>query len=583
MGNKLTLSGSFNGLLDALATNIAGGAHIHRGAPGINGGISFRLASVLTDDQRSGKFEATENTFELDEAQIANLKARGFYVNVHSLYSTSGEIRAQLLPDAYAYFIAPLSASNQRSPINSAASGLGIVEVNGNNGFFSGAFQQLSSPVAVAVAGGAHLHRALAGQNGSIEIFLNPTLGEGADNGTFSAAANVFPLNRKVSKLLREHALYVNIHSTQNRGGELRGQLMPLSTAYFTATFSGMNAVQPKASGGFGGFKLALSGNQLSLSGSFDNLNGELATSIAGGSHLHISGPGGNGSLNIPLKASLDADNKGAIYTTRKNQYTLNEEQLSILLAGNYYVNIHSSTIRSGEIRGQVVPETNAFPSADASITAPANEAHLTIEGDPATSFVAEWSAATDRNALAYIWQLSTDETFTAILINQNVGNSLSFRTDFASVNGILEAAGLNTGESIKLYHRAIASDGSLFTPGAFSSLTLTKGVIHSSALEAFAKPEAKTQFKTDWQIKVFPTINSTGDELTIDIQASSTEEAQLVLFNQLGQPLKLHHLWINEGPNRTYLPLTNLNSGWYFIQLKTADSWSAVQRIIVK
>lgn len=581
-GSKLTVSGSFNGLLGDLATNIAGGVHIHLGAPGINGGIAFRLNTTLSDDQRGGIFEASNNVFELDDDQITNLRARHNYVNVHSTYSTSGEIRSQLLPDAYTYFIAPLSGASERTPVNSPAKGMGIIEVNGDNGFFNGAFADLSSPLATTIAGGAHIHRAPAGRNGPIAILLNASSTDDLLGASFAPGENRFALDRGLRHLLRNRLLYVNIHSEQYRGGEIRGQVLPLATAHFTTSFAGMNEVQPRTSVGNGGFKLELSGNKLTLYGSFDNLTGDIATNIAGGSHLHLAAAGSNGPLNIRLKSLVDSDQKGALYPARINQYVLDNDQIDALLSGGYYVNIHSTAHLSGEVRGQVLPEVNAFPSSDAIIEAPADGSTLMIEGDPNTAFSVSWSAANDRDALAYIWQLATDESFTNILLQQNVGSALSLTSDFASIDALLADAGISKGESSTLYHRVIASDGSLYTPGKTASIILNRGGL---TLEALTQPTTGQgyRYSPSWAMKVYPTVNPKGNDVTIEIDSQIDESVALMLFSTSGQVLKQFKVQLVQGINRQSLSLSGLDSGMYFIQLQSSEQWLPAKRIMVE
>jgi hypothetical protein len=84
--NFFTLDYSFSGLL---GTQTA--AHIHRGAPGVSGGIvigapSFPLGSPV-------RFETT-----ISDALEADLLAGLLYLNIHSTIFPAGEIRGQLQP-----------------------------------------------------------------------------------------------------------------------------------------------------------------------------------------------------------------------------------------------------------------------------------------------------------------------------------------------------------------------------------------------------------------------------------------------------------------------------------------------------
>ena len=144
------------------------------------------------------------------------------------------------------------------------------------------------------------------------------------------------------------------------------------------------------------------------MSGSFVDLTSEFNGNIAGGSHLHSAGVGENGDVEFTLGPALNPDLLSGIFPAVNNVNELDNQQLESLFAGDFYINIHSMTFESGELRGQVLPEINFFPSNTANIVSPADGAMLTIEGAPSTPFTATWDAATDRDDLAYICLLYT-------------------------------------------------------------------------------------------------------------------------------------------------------------------------------
>lgn len=73
-------------------TGIVGtSAHIHNGAPGINGPIVFPLAETSVG---SGRWTAT---VALTVEQLNLLLSGNYYFNVHSVAFPSGEIRGQIL------------------------------------------------------------------------------------------------------------------------------------------------------------------------------------------------------------------------------------------------------------------------------------------------------------------------------------------------------------------------------------------------------------------------------------------------------------------------------------------------------
>ena len=479
-GSQLVVTGSFSGS-NAIDLSIGGGAHLHLAPAGATGEVNFLLTPNLSENMTSGTFEASDNTFELSSEQIMALRGRQFYANIHTLNNPTGELRAQLLHEATTYFIAPLSGASEVPAVNTGASGMIALEYDAGKAYISGSFSGLESDFASDVAGGAHIHNGLAGSTGGIVALLNTTLEEDNRSGIYSVPNNVIDISDGLLDTMRMRAHYVNIHSTDVPSGELRGQFLPLATAYFTTTLQAINEVQPETSPALGAAVFELNGNHLTMSGSFSDLTGEFAGDIAGGSHIHNAAAGSNGDIVFTLGPALNADLLGGIFTAVNNVNELDDAQLSELFAGNFYVNIHTAAINSGELRGQVLAEINRFPSNEAAITAPTDGAEITIEGATGTPFEVTWNAASDRDQLAYIWQLATDEDFNSIAFQTNVGMQTMFATDYATMDMLLEAAGLAVGDTIRLYHRAIASDGSLNSPGATASVMLIRGIVEDA------------------------------------------------------------------------------------------------------
>jgi hypothetical protein len=66
--------------------------------------------------------------------------------------------------------------------------------------------------------------------------------------------------------------------------------------------------------------------------------------------HFHGPAPvGQNAKPQVPV-------DKGALGSPMKGQATLTDQQITDLMAGQWYFNIHTAENPSGEIRGQVVP-----------------------------------------------------------------------------------------------------------------------------------------------------------------------------------------------------------------------------------
>lgn len=567
-GNRMTLAGSFSGLSSPVATDIAGGAHLHEGMAGATGGVLIPLAISLADDGLSGVFPATGNTYELDEAQIALMKRRALYLNLHSMEIPSGELRSQLLPEARTYFYAPLSGASEVPAVNTSAGGALVLEINPGQATASGTFNELGSVLNTAIAGGAHIHLGYAGQNGPVINVLD-VMSEGT-SGTFPASSNTFQASSGWVDSLRQRNYYVNVHSMDEPSGELRGQLLPLATTYFTTSLSGFNEVQPVSSMAVGGVKAELTGNTLTLTGAFSGLMSPFNEMVAGGAHLHLGRPGENGGVEFGLAPTLDADELGGLFLADDNVIELTGAQAAELRAGGYYVNIHTTEVPSGELRGQVLAEINRFPSAEAGITSPPDGASVAIEGDPDMTFVATWDEAEDRDALAYIWQLAADENFENVLVEQNVAGEQRFETTFSVVDQILMQAGVQLGQTVSLYHRAVASDGSVATPGMASTVALTRGMIVSTFDFSAA----------DLGMRAFPTL--TRDRLTVEITSNEAYNADLLLSNANGQVLNIRPVGLSAGTITEQLEVSGLPAGNYFLQLVIDGQLVQTGRFIV-
>lgn len=353
-GKTLTLSGSFSGLIGDFDASIGGGAHIHQAITGRNGDIIIGLNTDVNADLRGGHYRARENTFELTDEQYMALKNRELYVNIHTTIFPSGEIRGQLLPRADYYFQSNLLGINEVPANTSSATGNVLFELKGKQLIASGSFDDFNSQVATDLAGGAHIHLAPAGQNGDINITLNLDLDDDKKGGTFSAANNTFTLTSEQINSLKYQQFYVNAHSEDYRSGEVRGQIVPLATAYFNADLSGGQEVPPISVTSDGRIIVTYNANNtITVSGSFNNLESDLNTALAGGAHLHLAPRGENGDIIFPL-AIQTTDNRSGVFLPQKNTFTLSGAQKVALFNEEIYANVHSIVNASGEVRGQL-------------------------------------------------------------------------------------------------------------------------------------------------------------------------------------------------------------------------------------
>ncbi|OHC69942.1 MAG: CHRD domain-containing protein [Rhodocyclales bacterium GWA2_65_20] len=105
-----------------------------------------------------------------------------------------------------------LSGDKEVPPVKTAATGSGTVMINAD-------MTVGGSVTTTAVAGTmAHIHHGAAGTNGPVII----TLSKKGDTWTVPAGAKLTDAQYQAYKA---GELYINVHSAENKGGEVRGQI----------------------------------------------------------------------------------------------------------------------------------------------------------------------------------------------------------------------------------------------------------------------------------------------------------------------------------------------------------------------
>lgn len=207
--------------------------HIHRAPAGANGEIAFDLGDPTSP--------VTATWTGMTPANISDLLAGNFYINVHTAGRPSGEIRGQMLPRTV-------------DTVNFTADGAQVVPPNGTSATANCSADLNDAATSLAVQcthnlaspDAAHLHNGPAGTIGPV-IF------------TFPSAAS--PLNANVPltpELVASYAatfLYLDIHATgteEDPGDEIRGQLGTPPAGAETGTVIIRKETFPAGGAGFG-------------------------------------------------------------------------------------------------------------------------------------------------------------------------------------------------------------------------------------------------------------------------------------------------------------------------------------------
>ncbi len=571
-GNRLTVSGFAERLLDKVNRNI--GSHLHRAQAGANGPIVIPLTmSFPTADSLSLVYPAAQNMYTASTAFMDSLRRRQIYANIHTLRVGSGEVRAQLNHEALAYFFTRLSGASENAPVRSTGGGALFAEFGGGttrNIVVHGSFSGLEGKYAANVAGGSHIHSGITGSNGGIRQGLMVSLGTDSLSGVFLPANNVYNIGDGGLDSLRRRLFYANVHTTKATGGEIRGNFMPLANNYYTANLSPINEVPPLGGTAAGAVKAELLGDRLTITGSFANLSGDFNRNVAGGAHIHTGATGTNGGIAVALKTDTNPDNKGGRFYSDSNSVTLTAGQILDLQTGNLYVNVHTTANAGGEIRGQLLFEPNAFPTAPA-ITSPAPGDTIRTGLRPDSTYSITWSAATDpdNNPLVYMIQASIVPEFTLILNTGLVGNNNSFTATIGSIDSTLALLGIPTGGSVTLQFRVLASDGSLVSPGPVIPLTFQRGV-STPVVDAFLKSYAMT---------LYPVPATQFALLELNAVKASAMDLQVIEMN--GRLAYREKVQVQNGYNRFQIDVSKLSPGMHVLSLAVEGRQIASLKLI--
>ena len=202
---------SFSGLSGPVT-----GSHFHYGYPGVAGPVIKDITPNVNGNNITGYWK---EVVTVDSLYNALLNGR-LYVNIHTAANPSGEIRGQVFITEGAGLTIQHDGSQETPPVTTTARGSGSATITDAGIVFITTFTGLSGAPT-----GTHFHNAPAGSPGPVVRDLagnltgNNLIGAWKRTETSSAITNAF-IAEAYNQLL-----YMNIHTSANPSGEIRGQL----------------------------------------------------------------------------------------------------------------------------------------------------------------------------------------------------------------------------------------------------------------------------------------------------------------------------------------------------------------------
>lgn len=367
-----------------LSGPLTGGGHFHTGLPGVAGGIVRHIATAgrPASSTLSGTWSASDGSEPLTPALVDSLLAGKVYVNFHTAANPGGEIRGQLTLATSLHFEASFSGSQETTPNTLKGGGTAVVVLNKGRGQIDYwiTYRGLSDS---ATAG--HFHTGAVGIAGPFVrgLITGKAPNSNTLNGSWKFTDGTQPLtNALIDSLIAGH-MYLNFHTAQNPGGEIRGQLILKGGTGFVASPDGAHEFTPNAfpGTGTGSFILNAARNRVSYNITYIGLS-----SNATGGHIHVGAPGVNGGVVKPVGVTGDSSEATDIGTwnTTDASNALTTALIDSMLIGSTYANFHTTNNPGGEIRGALNLTTGVGFTAriDASQeTSPSDTSHAVGTG----------------------------------------------------------------------------------------------------------------------------------------------------------------------------------------------------------
>jgi hypothetical protein len=205
------------------------GAHFHSIA---EGGAIVRTLAVRPDgstdfvnNAASGVWRNTDPSEPLSPLLASELEAGRIYVDIHTDQHPEGEIRGLIKPPTRSGgFTAEMDGAQETPAVVTTATGTGVFALNSDK-------TALTFDITVAGLSGAitqaHFHNAAAGVAGSIVRTLTADFGNNTASGVWRNTDGE-PLSSGLVAALEAGQIYVNVHTTANPNGEIRGQLLAI-------------------------------------------------------------------------------------------------------------------------------------------------------------------------------------------------------------------------------------------------------------------------------------------------------------------------------------------------------------------
>lgn len=337
-----------------LSGTLSAGGHFHTGRPGSTGPVVKAIASPggAASATITGAWKSDDATQPLTKALVESLLAGKVYVNFHTTANPGGEIRGEVELGTALHFEASLDGA--QAGVNTTAGGTGAFVLNPERNEIR--WQVTYRGLSGTLAAGGHVHSGALGISGPVVRTLAAP-GDPASatvKGSWKSKDGTQPLTPALVDSLIAGRLYVNFHTSANPENEIRGQLTLIGGTAFQASLEGSKEVPAVQTNATGTASLWLNEDRTVLTYNITYIG--LSGPLSAGGHFHRGFPGISGGIlkGIALPGDSASRTVSGTWSVSDGTQPLTAALAESLLSGRVYLNYHTASNPSGEIRGQL-------------------------------------------------------------------------------------------------------------------------------------------------------------------------------------------------------------------------------------
>jgi hypothetical protein len=541
------------------------GYHIHNGRTGGNVIIDFD-GKVLGNTVRSF-ITGSELTSLLPDFMESNL-----YVAVHTINNPAVEILGFIKLETDWGFAASLDGMQA----GTTSMGVGHAAINFGMKGDTATIRVVTTGMTGTITA-THLHFGKAGAAGGVALGLDATVQ--ADGMSMVGGVSITNWPDLLVALMSD-SVYLNLHTTAEANGEIRGQLRSTKTLRFD---SWLNSAAIVAGGGtLGKPSTGYDVSTMWLNNRMDTLHYNVLytglTSTVAAAHFHNGEAAESGPV---VKEVMPMGNMiSGMWTKSDAMNPLTDGMISELLKGSLYLVVHTDSNPGGELRGQV------YRLAREGYIAELNGAQAgTTSGGQGTAIASYDRDRTNLHTMLAFDGLEGMVTAGHIHYGKK-GESGGVALDLAPFtnngsykyspfnNGISLAMRRNDSSYVNIHSTSFANGevrGQLMRYYRISSETMDTTDTNPTGL-------AENSFVTNQPV-MYP--NPATNQLFINIDSKIEGEAVVVLHDITGKTVYQSTSHIIRGSNTLSMEIANLNQGIYFTEVSINGNRINTQKLI--